>query len=120
MRRRRRGAIRDGAGAAWLRGRLRLPSMPVVSGTWLFVAIGVAGLCLLYLWQSTLILDLTARRESAKERLTATLEVNRWLDFQIGEAFSLDRISEIARTRLHMVEPTSIRYVHVASPTREP
>ncbi len=97
-----------------------LPAWPKESGSWLLVAAGVAGLCLLYLWQSALILDLTAKRESAREELTSTEEVNRWLEFQIGEAFSLDRVSQIARTQLHMVEPSNVRYVTVPAQESQP
>jgi len=118
MRRRRLRTIRRGLGSLRERGGLSFPAWPKETGAWLFVAAGVAGLCLLYVWQSAQILDLTAKRESAKEKLTSTEEVNRWLEFQIGEAFSLDRVSQIARTQLHMVEPTTVRYVTV--PAEEP
>lgn len=110
--------IRRGLGSLRKREGLSLLAWPKETGTWLLVAAGVAGLCLLYLWQSAQILDLTAKRESAREELTSTEEVNRWLEFQIGEAFSLDRVSEIARTKLHMVEPANVRYVTV--PAAEP
>jgi len=93
------------------------PTSAHATGVWLIVAAAVAGLCLLYLWQSAQILDLTARREGLRKELSSTEEVNRWLDFQIGEAFSLDRISEVARARLGMVEPGSVRYVTVPAST---
>jgi len=80
----------------------------------LLVAIAIAGLCLFYLWQGTTILDLTAQRESTRATLTSIQEVNRWLEFEIEKAFSLERVSRLARDRLHMVEPTNIRYVRLA------
>lgn len=79
----------------------------------LLVAVIVAGLCLLYLWQGMTILDLTAQRESARATLTAIEEGNRWLKFEIGRAFSLERVSRLAREKLHMVEPTDIYYVRI-------
>jgi hypothetical protein len=83
------------------------------------VALAVTGLCLFYLWQGALILDLTAKREAAREALTATEEVNRSLEFEIGQAFSLERVSRIARTTLHMVEPANTRYVHLEPATED-
>lgn len=80
----------------------------------------VAGLCLFYLWQGTTILDLTAQRESTRATLTSIQEVNRWLEFEIEKAFSLERVSRLARDRLHMVEPTNIRYVRLVSDPRQP
>lgn len=47
-------------------------------------------------------------------------EVNRWLEFKIGEAFSLKRVSHLAREELRMSEPTAIRYVHVVPTPTEP
>lgn len=76
----------------------------------------VAGLCLLYIWQGTTLLELTAQREGLKASLTSAQEVNRYLEFQIDQAFSLDRVSRIARQQLGMVEPSDIRYVPVPPP----
>jgi len=86
----------------------------------LLAAIAVAGLCLFYLWQGTTILDLTAQRESTRATLTSIQEVNRWLGFEIEKAFSLERVSRLARDRLHMVEPTNIRYVRLVPDPRQP
>ncbi len=80
----------------------------------LLAAIIVAGLCLFYLWQGTTIRDLTAQREGTRATLTRIQEENRWLEFEIEKAFSLERVSRLARDRLHMVEPTNIRYVRLA------
>lgn len=77
-------------------------------------AIIVAGLCLFYLWQGTAIRDLTAQRESTRATLTRIQEESRWLKFEIEKAFSLERVSQLARDKLHMVEPTNIRYVRLA------
>ena len=73
----------------------------------------IAAACFLYVWQGTRILALTAQRESMKQTITSIEEVNNWLDFQIGQAFSLERVSRIAREQLHMSEPTDVRYVHI-------
>jgi len=80
----------------------------------LLAATAIAGLCLLYVWQGTTILDLTAQRESARATLTSIQEVNRWLAFEIEKAFSLERVSRLARDKLHMIEPTTIHYVRLA------
>ena len=102
-------------------GRSRQVSRTLIS-SWprtmvlvLLMAIAVAGLCLIYLWQGTTILDLTAQGESERLRLTAIGEVNRGLEFEIGKAFSLERVSRLAQEQLHMVEPTNILYVRVPS-----
>jgi hypothetical protein len=84
----------------------------------LLAAITIAGLCLFYVWQGTTIRDLTAQRESTRATLTSIQEVNRWLDFEIEKAFSLERVSRLARAKLHMVEPTDIRYVRLVPNTR--
>jgi len=86
----------------------------------LLAAIIVAGLCLAYLWQETMILDLSAQGESAQATVTTIEEVNRWLEFKIGEAFSLERVSRLAREKLRMSEPTVIHYVHVVPTPTEP
>ena len=77
------------------------------------VTILVLGLSFLYLQQSTSLRDLTARCANAKEEVVRVEEVNRTLEFRIGQAFSLERVAKIARERLGMVEPTVIRYVPI-------
>ena len=74
------------------------------------VALLATGLLLFYLWQGTTIRDLHAQRAAAREALTMTQEVNRTLEFEIGQAFSLDRISALAKS-MGMVPPSQIRYV---------
>jgi len=71
----------------------------------------VLGLCFLYLVQSVALRDLTARGAAARAALVDVEEVNRTLEFRIEQAFSLDRISRIARERLGMVEPAVVHYV---------
>ena len=83
-------------------------------GIVLLTAIIVAGLGLFYLRQGTTIRDLTARREGTRVTLTRIQEENRWLEFEIEKAFSLERVSRLARDRLHMIEPTNTRYVRFA------
>lgn len=70
-----------------------------------------AGLCFFYLWQGTTLLDLTAQCAGAQGRLTGIEETNVWLELKIGEAFSLERVTRIAREQLGMIEPMTIRYV---------
>ncbi|MEA3356570.1 MAG: hypothetical protein U9Q23_04450 [Candidatus Bipolaricaulota bacterium] len=81
------------------------------AGGVILIATVVALLCLLYLWQGARIRELTAQVEGIREESVAIGEVNRWLEFQIGKAFSLERVARIARDRLGMVEPTDIHYV---------
>jgi len=100
--------------------RTRVSTWPRSTLITLLAAIIVAGLCLIYLWQGTMILNLTAQRESAQATVTTVEEVNRWLEFKIGEAFSLERVSHLAREELRMSEPTAIRYVHVVPTPTEP
>ncbi len=76
-------------------------------------ALLVSGLSLLYLWQETAILSLTAERESARAALSSIQEVNRYLEFKVDRAFSLDRIERIARTQLGMDDPKIVRYVEI-------
>jgi len=95
------------------RAEARTASLPrtvvlIIAGAVLF-----SGLCLLYLWQGTAILSLTAERESARAALTSIQEVNRYLEFKVDRAFSLARIERIARTELHMQEPKIVRYVEI-------
>ena len=80
------------------------------------VTILVLGLCLLYVIQSTALRDLTAQLALADEELVRVEEVNRTLEFRIGQTFSLERISRIARENLGMVEPTVVRYVPLPAP----
>jgi len=75
----------------------------------------VTGLCFLHLWQTTRIAELTASRQSAANLLADTEGVNRVLEFQIEQTFSLERVARIARERLGMIEPTVIRYVPVTT-----
>jgi len=75
------------------------------------VAILVLGLSFLYVVQSTTLRDLTAQCAAAEEELTRIEEVNHTLEFEIGQTFSLERVSDLARRRLGMVEPTEVRYV---------
>lgn len=75
------------------------------------VTILVLGLCFLYVLQSTALRDLTAQLALAGEELVRVEEVNRTLEFQIGQTFSLEQISRIAREQLGMVEPSVVRYV---------
>jgi len=78
----------------------------------------VTGLCFLHLWQTTRITELTALRQSAADLLADTEGVNRVLEFQIEQAFSLERVARIAREQLGMIEPTVVHYVPL--PTDEP
>ena len=77
------------------------------------IGLSALGLSFLYVWQTTQIRDLTARCNSVREDLVKAEEVNRTLQFEIEQAFSLERIERIARERLGMVEPSVVRYVPV-------
>ena len=71
----------------------------------------VTTLTIVYVRQGTMIRDLTAQRASAEARLSGMEEINRQLVFEIEQAFSLARLSRLARDRLGMEEPTVIHYV---------
>jgi hypothetical protein len=71
----------------------------------------ICGLCFLYLWQGTTILDLTAQCAASQERLSGIEETNGWLELKIMETFSLERVARVAREQLGMIEPMTIRYV---------
>jgi len=75
----------------------------------------VSGLCILHLWQTTRIHELTASAQSAGARLADIEGVNRALEFQIEQAFSLERVARIARERLGMIEPSVVHYVPVTA-----
>jgi hypothetical protein len=79
------------------------------------VAGSIAGLCFLHLWQTTRIAELTASRQSTTDLLADIEGVNRVLEFQIEQAFSLERIARIAREQLGMIEPTVVHYVPLAT-----
>jgi len=76
------------------------------------------GLCFLYLLQSMALRDLTARCALAREGLVDAEEINRSLEFRIEQAFSLERVSRVARARLGMVEPTVVHYVPLPATNR--
>jgi len=99
--------------------RVRTATWPRTTLAVICGAVIIAAACFLYVWQGTRILALTAQRESMNQTITSIEEVNSWLDFQIGQAFSLERVSRIAREQLHMSEPTDVRYVHIAPHTTE-
>ena len=99
--------------------RVRTVTWPRTTLAVICGAVIIAAACFLYVWQGTRILALTAQRESMKQTITSIEEVNNWLDFQIGQAFSLERVSRIAREQLHMIEPTDVRYVHIPSQRTE-
>ncbi len=99
--------------------RVRTVTWPRTTLALICGAVIIAAACFLYLWQGTRILALTAQRESVKQAITSIEEVNNWLDFQIGQAFSLERVSRIAREQLHMVEPSDVRYVHIPAQRTE-
>ena len=85
--------------------------MSLGTAAFLLAAGAVGGLCFLHLWQTTRIHDLTASVQAAGEELSDIEGVNRVLDVEIEQAFSLERIARIARDRLGMTEPTVVHYV---------
>ena len=97
------------------RPRRRIQIGDVVRSHATVIAIGVGllicGLCFLYLWQGTTLLDLTAQCTGARDKLAEIEETNTWLKLKIEEAFSLERVSRIAREQLGMMEPMTVRYV---------
>ena len=76
-------------------------------------AVAITGLCFLYVWQGVRIAELTAQAEELRVQLDSVQEVNRILTMRIEQAFSMERVAEIARDRLGMRPPTDIRYVQL-------
>ena len=91
----------------------RTQALSIGTAAFFLVAGFVAGLGFLHLWQTTRIEELTASRQSAAALLADIEGVNRGLEFQIEEAFSLERVARIAREQLGMIEPTVVHYVSV-------
>lgn len=89
------------------RGNLTL--LGLVGG--IVLAGALASLSFLYLWQTNRIRELTAAFEEARAELEAEQEINHILRVRIDEAFSLERVANIAREQLNMSEPSVIRYV---------
>jgi len=89
-------------------GRLPIKSAAAVS-----VAVCVAVLAFVYVAQTTILRDLTAKVTSAREALTEKEDVNQSLQFRIDQALSLERVSRVARQQLGMVEPEVIYYVRL-------
>lgn len=86
-------------------------------GLWLFFVIFViTALIILYLWQDAALLQLNLQLATIEEQITEIEAKNRQLEFQVQQAFSLERISIFARQRLKMVEPTDIRYITIPLP----
>ena len=58
---------------------------------------------------------MTASSQSASDLLADIEGMNRVLEFQIEQAFSLERIAQVARGQLGMIEPTVVHYVAVTT-----
>jgi cell division protein FtsL len=80
-----------------------------------FVFFFVTALIILYLWQDAALLQLNLQLAKIEEQIAEIEAENRRLEFQVQQAFSLERISTFARHRLRMVEPTNIRYINLSS-----
>ena len=119
MERQREATISHPLHRPYSQSRVRTAVWPRTTLAVICGAVIIAAACFLYVWQGTRIFALTAQRESMSQTITSIQEVNSWLDFQIGQAFSLERVSRIAREQLHMSEPTDVRYVHIAPHTTE-
>jgi len=100
--------------------RARTWTWPTSLAVALLAATTVAGICLFYVWQGTAIRNLTAQKESTRATLASIQEVNRWLEVEIESAFSLERVLRLAQDRLHMIEPTDIRYVRLVPDPQQP
>jgi len=72
-----------------------------------------SGICFLYVWQGVRIAELTAQAEELRTQLASAEEVNRILGTRIEQAFSMERVAEIARNRLGMGMPKDVRYVQL-------
>ena len=79
------------------------------------IALIIAGLCFVYIWQAHRLWQLTAAVNEAQQAVNDAQAINRVLSLRIEEAFSLERIARLARDRLGMAEPSpvSIRYVEL-------
>ncbi len=76
-----------------------------------FVILAVTALIFLYLWQDAALLRLKLQLATIEEQITEIEAENYRLEFQVQQAFSLERISTFARQHLKMIEPTDIRYI---------
>ena len=95
------------------RARIDASALTITVVVTLALAMVAGVLCFLSVRQTTAIRDLTAQCAGARELLVGIEEVNRTLEFELEQAFSLARISQLARGRLGMVEPTRVRYVPI-------
>jgi len=73
----------------------------------------IGGLLFLYIHQGTMLRNLTAEREAAREDLTQLEEINHSLDIQVQEGFSLERLERYAGEQFGMTLPSKVYYVHV-------
>lgn len=71
----------------------------------------VGWLSFLYVRQGTTIRNLTAECALVQSELIEIQEVNHTLELEIEQAFSLSRVSQFARQRLGMIEPSVIHHV---------
>lgn len=105
-------------GASWRgsrpRGRKRFSlAIPPEVGLWVLAGLVVGGLAFLYIRQGTLLQQLTAAREAARDELTQLEEINHSLEIEVEQGFSLQRLSWYASEHLGMVAPTKVIYVRV-------
>jgi len=95
-----------------MRRRLSLAVPPEVLA-WALGALIVGGLAFTYIRQGTMLRQLTAEREAARDELTQLEEINHALDIDVEEGFSFQRLSRYAAETLGMVVPDKVYYVRI-------
>lgn len=73
----------------------------------------ISGLLFFYIHQGTMLRNLTAEREAAREELVQLQEINHLLGIQVEQGFSYQRLERYAREQLGMTLPSKVHYVHV-------
>lgn len=89
------------------RRRLKL-SGPLLLG---MVACTVLALALVYVGQRTHMMTLSYRYDALERRLSQALREQEFLELQMAQAHSLDRVEQVATAKLGMVRPASRQFV---------
>lgn len=92
------------------RGRKRRIKVnaPVFLG---LVALLILGLALVYVGQRTHLMTLTYQSEALGRSITEALREREFLQLQMAQAHSLDRVEQVAIGQLGMVRPEAMQYV---------
>jgi len=81
-----------------------------------FAVLFVAGICFFILYRFCIITELNSRMGALTEEYNRLRDENRMLNVEIETSIDLNRIKEIAETKLHMHTPDSYQMVLVSVP----